>query len=66
MLLPILSLLAEAFIKLFTGLLANTAGGGGNVVNNCAGCDIVTPVAAVLVTYIGLYMAFGRAKSICE
>lgn len=67
MLLPMLSLLAVAFIKLFTGLLANTAGGGGNVVNNCAGCDIVTPVA-LLVTYIGLvaYMAFGRAKSICE
>lgn len=61
------SLAVLAFIKLFTGWLAKTAGGGGNVVSNCAGCDIVTPVA-VFVTYIGLvaYIAFGRAKSICN
>lgn len=52
-------------IKLFTGVFANTAGGGGKVVNNCVGWDIVTPVAA-FVTYIGLvaYIVFGRAKSI--
>lgn len=53
------------FIKLPTGLLANTAGGGGNVVSNWVGCDIVTPVAP-FVAYIELvaYIAFGQAKSI--
>lgn len=46
--------------------MAKTAGGGGNVVGNCAGCDIVTPVA-LFVMYIAAfaaYIAFGRAKSI--
>lgn len=58
--------MAGLFIKLFVGLLANN-GGGGNVVNNCDGCDIVTPVA-LLVTYMGLvaYIVCGCAKSICN
>lgn len=57
--------LFEAFIKLIVGLLANTAGGGGNVVGNCVGWEI-TPVAP-FVTYIEFaeYIALGRAKSIC-
>lgn len=56
----------EAFIKLIVGRLAKTAGGGGNAVGNCAGWDIVTPVA-LFVMYIAefvAYIAFGRAKSI--
>lgn len=55
----------EAFIKLIVGLLAKTAGGGGNVVGNCPGWDIVTPVAlfAIYIEFAA-YIAFGRAKSI--
>lgn len=66
MLVPSLFVSFEAFIKLIVGRLAKTAGGGGKVVGNCVGWDIVTPVALFAI-YIELaaYNAFGRAKSIC-
>lgn len=66
MVVPSLFVSFEAFIKLIVGRLAKTAGGGGKVVGNCVGWDIVTPVALFAI-YIELaaYNAFGRAKSIC-
>lgn len=54
----------EAFIKLIVGLLAKIAGGGGNVVGNCVGWDIIPLALFAMYMEFVEYIAFGRAKSI--